>query len=108
MSIREGWHTEQVRNESFKKVLDDEKYLSGSKRKVLDQLLDGPKTLQEISEVTGMKEHLVAARLNDLREDKFVKATGTKKFNPLTNKNNSLWEINKNKFKETQLEIFQT
>lgn len=104
-TIRQGWNTEQVRNESFREVLSNSKYLSDSKRTVLEALYSGPKTLQEISGSTGMKEHLVAARLNDLRKEEFVRATGERKFNPLTKKNNSLWEIDLDKFYR-QLEIF--
>lgn len=106
MNIRQGWNTEQVRDESFREILKDEKNLNESKLKVLWQLVNGAKTMQEISETIGMKEHLVSARLNDLRNDEWVITDGSKKLNPFTGKNNSLWKINPAKFGPRQLEFF--
>lgn len=106
MTIRNGWLTEQSRDEAFKRVIEDVKYLNESKRKVIEKLFDGPKTLQEISELTGIKEHLVCARLNDLRKDEFVFANGEKALNKITGKRNSLWEINWKKFQPKELKLF--
>ena len=106
MNIRQGWHTEKVRDESFRDLISNDKKLKESKLKVLWQLVSGAKTLQEISELIGMKEHLVSARLSDLRKDEWVITDGSKKWNPLTHKNNSLWSLNPAKFEPKQLEIF--
>lgn len=104
--IRQGWHTEQVRDESYLEVLADEDSLGEAQLKVLWQIVYGPKTLQEVSGIIGMKEHLVCARLNELREQGWVITDGEKKINPLTGKKNSVWKINPEKFKPKELKLF--
>ena len=105
MNTRPGYYTEQVRNESYKEILNNES-LSESQMKVLWQIVDGPKTLQELSVILGMKESSVCARLNELREDEWIITNGEKKYNPETRKNNSLWKLNPKKFEPKQLQIF--
>ena len=106
MKVRQEYYTEQVGKESYREVLANDDTLRDAQLKVLWQIVYGPKTLQEVSELTGMKEHLVCARLNELRKNEWVITDGEKKFNPLTNKNNSVWKLNSEKFKPKQLNIF--
>ena len=59
MKVRQEYYTEQVGKESYREVLANDDTLRDAQLKVLWQIVYGPKTLQEVSELTGMKEHLV-------------------------------------------------
>jgi predicted transcriptional regulator len=106
MKTRQGYYTEQVRDSSFKEVVNDEKSLNKNCSVVFEVLKSGPKSIYQISNLTGMKEHLVSGRLNDLRKAEYVKTTGRKVLNPISRKENSLWEINPAVFEPKQLKIF--
>lgn len=93
MKIREGYYTEQSRDSSFKELVNDKKRINKNCSIVFEALKSGPKSIYQISVITGMKEHLVSGRLNDLREAGYVTAIEKKVINPISGKPNSLWEI---------------
>ena len=102
----QGHYSEQVRNESYRETLDDQETLNDLCRKILWQLISGPKTLQELAVILGKKESSICGRLNELKEDEWVIATKEAKWNEETKRNNTLWDISPEKFKTRQLEIF--
>lgn len=106
MKTRQGYYTEQVRDSSFKDIINDEKNLNKNCSIVFETLKTGPKSIYQISNLTGMKEHLVSGRLNDLRKAEYVKTTGKKIINPVSGKLNSLWEVNPQLLLPKQLKIF--
>ena len=94
MKTRNGYHSEQTRNESYKEVLADEKYLSDSQRKVFEKISATGSTMREISEATGMEIHLVSARMSELRQKEFIIDTPEKRISKVTGKPNTIIKIN--------------
>lgn len=103
-NIRQGYFSEQTRDDSFREVINDDEYLRNEQKIILANIGDG-KTMQELSEITGKPVHLISARLNELRDDEYVITTGEKRKNPVTRKSNIIWFINKNKFNK-ELKLF--
>lgn len=129
MATRPGYYSEQSRTESFKEIINDANYLREEYKKILTELASafyGDKIHhgligQELSERTGIKEHLIFARLNELREMNWVvngvyehgenKGKPLRKKNIHTDKMNIVWIINIAMFNEklkTELTLFPT
>jgi DNA-binding MarR family transcriptional regulator len=107
MKIRQGYYSEESRDESYRLLLEDLKSLNKSCAEVFGVIVkQGPHSLQEISVITGIKEHLVSARLNDLRKAEYVITDGEKVINEETGKKNILWKLNPVKLIPKQLNIF--
>lgn len=106
MKTRKGYYSEQVRDASFKEIVNDVSKLNKNCSIVFEQLRSGPKTMHEISVLTGMEVHLVSARLSDLRKEDYVIATKEKRINPVSGKPNTLWKLDQSFQKPEQLKIF--
>lgn len=106
MKTRSGWYSEQIRNLSFKEVMNNPIYLKESHRTILRALTLAPDglTMREISDRIGMEVHLVSARLYELREplpgeDGLVVEAG-ERINPVSNRRNTIYKLNQNFFQK--------
>lgn len=98
MKAREGWHSEQVRNESFKEVLPE---LGELQREVYEVVRsNGRITTEQIAELTGRYVHSIAGRIHELRELGYVEFCGTA-VSARSGRKVSLWRI-----KNKQLNLF--
>lgn len=97
--IREGWHSEQIRNQSLKDILTD---LKGLQLEVYNIIKENePITTEGISDKSGRRVHSITARVFELREMKCVEFAGHT-VSGTTGRKVSLW---KTKVCGTQLQL---
>jgi predicted ArsR family transcriptional regulator len=106
MKTRDGYFTEQVRDSSFRDLLKHGKALNKCCSVVFKELINGDKSIYEISVITGLKEHIVSARLSDLRAEGIVESAKQTVINPVSGRSNSLWRIKPDAVIPEQLKIF--
>ncbi len=106
MKTRQGYYSEQTRDESYKITMMDTDSTQKQYKKIMDcfTLHDGW-TMQEIEAKTHIPVHIVSARLNELRKDEMIITDGERRKNPFTGRPNIVWKLNPAKF-SGQLELF--
>lgn len=111
---RSGYYSEQVRNDAYLKIVEDDRYLNEKCKIILKALVNrgGRAIMAELSEDTGIPIHLVSARMNDLVALKAVRVNVVgfelvkgkqrniieKKLNPATNIHCTVWYVNDEAF----------
>lgn len=79
-TAREAYYSEQARNDAYSLILGS---LGRLQRKVFDCILiNQPISNNGISEKTGVKVHIVSARVNELRGYEKNTVTGIREINP--------------------------
>ncbi|MCC6323787.1 MarR family transcriptional regulator [Candidatus Nomurabacteria bacterium] len=106
MKTRQGYYSEQTRNESYKITMADSNSTEKQYNKIINcfTLHDGW-TMQEIEAKTGIAVHIVSARLNELRKDEIIMTDTERRKNPVTGRPNIVWKLHPTKF-SGQLELF--
>lgn len=84
---------EKIRNQSYYKTVIENDYLMKCQQKVFKVLSKGNYTMYEISNKTGIPQHIVSARLMELRKKGFVTFHSVKK-NIDTKRTNCVWSLN--------------
>ncbi len=98
MKTREGYHSEQIRNESFALV-----NLGQKQKEVLDIISKWqPISIELIAEHLNVFPHTISPRVLELRELGIVEFGG-EGYSKTSNRKVSLWRINPN---GTQLSLF--
>lgn len=96
MKIREGYLSEQIRNNSLKDTLPE---LGELQAEVLEHIRQaGKATTEEIAVALGRYVHSVTARVFELRDMGYVEFAGSC-VSKKTNRKVSLWKIKTNQLK---------
>ena len=91
MKVREGYYSEQVRNEALQSVLDN---LGERQKAVYDVIAKWqPISNERIAEHLGVYPHLVTPRVLELREMGIVERAG-ESISQTSNRKITLWKIN--------------
>lgn len=90
MKVREGYYSEQIRDQSLKDTLPG---LGGLQQEVYNVIRsEGPVTTQGIARITGRYVHSITARVFELRDLGYVEFAGST-MSPETGRKVSLWKI---------------
>lgn len=84
---------EKIRNQSYYKTVIENNHLMKCQQKVFKVLSKGNHTMYEISKKTGIPQHIVTARLMELRKKELVIFHCVKK-NIDTQRMNCVWSLN--------------
>lgn len=99
MNIREGYRSEQIRNQAFEEVLDDLNKLQGDVYGVIRQY--GPCSNETIAEMLGKGIHEVCPRVLELRQLDLVEYAGFA-YSVKSRRKVSLWKTKKS---QTRMEF---